>query len=161
MRFYRQSLKTEFDEKTLRKQVIEQMVEQKLWHQEALRIGLQVTDAELRDTIVKLPGFQQDGQFNGERYRRILSLEKLTSEQFEEQQRKELLIDKAKNLIRQSVALTPSEIKEIEDLNKMNPAASLDQEMKNRIIQKKERTLRAYTQALKQKTAPFINEELL
>jgi peptidyl-prolyl cis-trans isomerase D len=156
VRFYRQNLKSSFDEEKLRKQVVDQMVTQKLWLQEAKRMSLQVTDAELMESIMSLPGFQQEGQFNPERYRRILILEKLTTEQFEEQQREELLIDKAKNVVRQSAALTPSEI---EELTKTNPA-NLDQERENQTLQKKEKTVHAYALALKQKTDVVINENL-
>jgi peptidyl-prolyl cis-trans isomerase D len=156
VRFYRQNLKSSFDEEKLRKQVVDQMVDQKLWRQEAKRMSLQVTDGELMESIMSLPGFQQEGQFNPERYRRILTLEKLTTEQFEEQQREEILIDKAKNVVRQSSTLTPSEI---EELTKMNPE-NIDQERENRTRQKREKTVQAYAIALKQKTNVVINEDL-
>lgn len=156
-RFYREMLKEQFDEKRFRKQVIDLLVEQKLWRHEASRMGLQVSDAELRESILKLPGFQKDGQFNSEIYHRILLAEHLTPEKFEEQQRGDIIVDKAKTLIRQSAVLTPDEVAEIGRLNPPN----INQERENRLSQKKEKAIRAYTLALKQKAAIFIKEELL
>ncbi len=156
-RFYREVLKDQFDEKKFRKQVIDLLVEQKLWHHEADRMGLQVTDAELKESLLKLPGFQKDGQFNAEIYQRVLASERLTPEKFEGQQREELIVNKAKTLIRESSALTPAEVAEIE----LSKPPNLNQERENRLAQKKEKAIRAYTVALKQKATIFIKEELL
>jgi len=156
-RFYKQILKDQFDEKRFPKQVIDLLVEQKLWLHEASRMGLQVADSELRESILKLKGFQTNGQFNADLYHRILVSEHLTPEKFEQQQRDEMMVDKAKTLIRQSAMLTPSEIAEIGLQNPPN----IDQERESRLSQKKEKALRAYTLALKQKAAIFIKEELL
>jgi len=156
-RFYRQMLKDQFDEKKFRKQVIDLLVEQRLWLHEAERLGLQITDAELKESIVKLPGFQKDGQFSAELYHRIVLAERLTPEKFEDQQREELIVNKAKTLIRQSAALTPSEVAEIALLKPQD----INQERENRLTQKKEKALQAYTMALKTKAAIFIKEEML
>ncbi len=156
-RFYREILKDQFDEKKFRKQVVDLLVEQKLWLHEADRMKLQVTDAELRDELLKLPGFQKDGQFNAEIYKRVLASEHLTPEKFEAQQREELIVNKAKTLIRQSSALTPAEVAEIE----LSKPQDLNQERESRLAQKKEKALHAYTMALKQKAVIFIKEELL
>ncbi len=156
-RFYRQMLKDQFDEKKFRKQVIDLLVEQKLWLHEASRMGLHVTDAELRESILKLPGFQKDGQFNPDLYQRILAAEHLTPEKFEDQQRDELVVEKAKTLIRQSAALTPAEVSEMELVKPPN----ISQERENRLAQKREKAIHAYTAALKQRAAIFIKDELL
>lgn len=156
-RFYREILKDQFDEKKVRRQVIDHLVEQKLWLREAFRMGLQVTDAELRESILKLPGFQKEGQFSSDIYHGLLLAEHLTPETFEEQQREELIVNKAKTLIRQSAALTPAEVGEIERLGPLHG----DQERAKRLAQKEEKAIHAYTVALKQKAAIFIKEELL
>ena len=155
-RFYRQVMKTPIEEKVLRQQVLDQMIDQKLWLQEAIRINLQVTDNELLEAIVKLPGFQENGKFSPGRYRKILSLEKMTPEQFERQQRDEMLIDKAKDLIRASAALTPLETEEIEKLAQKDQ----DQERLNRLNRKREKAVHAYGLALKKKSVVSIKNEL-
>ena len=156
VRFYRQ-MKAPFEEKVLRKQILDQMVEQKLWLHEATRMNLQVTDNELMESILKLPGFHENGQFNQERYRRILSLEKLTPEKFEQAQRNEILIEKAKNMIRDSAALTPSDI----DGLATSPPNDMAKEQENRLNQKREKVIRAYTMALKKKASVSIHDEML
>ncbi|MEK7747760.1 MAG: SurA N-terminal domain-containing protein [Nitrospirota bacterium] len=156
-RFYRKLLKDQFDEKGFPKQVIDLMVEDRLWIQEANRMGLQATDSELQESILKMPSFQKDGKFNSEFYKRILASERLTAEKFEEQQRQELIVGKAKKIIGQAAALTPSEILEIETTK----PADLVREKESRLSQKRDKALRAYTLAMKKKAAIFINEELL
>jgi len=156
-RFYRQILKDQFDEKKFRKQVIDLLVEQKLWIHEAKRLNLRVTDSELRDSLLEMPGFQKNGQFNTDIYRRALVAEHLSPEKFERQQREELVVKKAKTLIRQSSALTPSETADIERLN----PADMNKERENSLAQKQEKALRAYTVSLKEKAVIFIKEELL
>jgi peptidyl-prolyl cis-trans isomerase D len=156
-RFYRQILKDQFDEKKFRKQVIDLLVEQKLWIHEADRLNLRVTDSELRDSLLAMPGFQKNGQFNTDIYRRALVAEHLSPEKFERQQREELVVKKAKTLIRQSSALTPSETADIERLN----PADMNKERENSLAQKQEKALRAYTVSLKEKAVIFIKEELL
>ena len=156
-RFYKEVVKAPFDEKILRKQILDQMVDQKLWIAEAIRLDIQVTDDELKASIVKLPGFQENGQFSPERYRRILVFEKMTPEQFEEQQREEMMINKAKDLIRDGAALTLGEIEDVEK------SGSPDKEKtrQDKLNQKQERAVRAYTMALKEKTTVSIHEEML
>jgi peptidyl-prolyl cis-trans isomerase D len=77
--------------------VIQQMIDEEAMIAEADRLGLQVTDAELKERIMRLPGFQQDGQFIGdERYRQVLLMQRppLRAAEFEEQLRKSLLAEK-------------------------------------------------------------------
>jgi len=156
-RFYRQVMKTQFDEKLVRKQILDQMVDQKLWLHEAIKMDLHISDDELMQSILKLPGFHENGQFNQERYRRILSLEKLTQEQFERRQRDEMLIDKAKAMVRDSAGLTSSEM---DDLAKSAPAERV-KEQQNRLNQKREKVVRSYAMALKKKASVSINEALI
>ncbi len=55
------------------RQILQQLVNEYLQLTEAERLGLQVTDAEIRRRIVGLPGFQENGQFIGEqRYLQLL-----------------------------------------------------------------------------------------
>jgi peptidyl-prolyl cis-trans isomerase D len=156
VRFYRQ-MKVPFKEEVLRKQILDQIVEQKLWLHEAVRMDLQVTNNELMESILTLPGFHENGQFNQERYRRILSLEKLTPEKFEQRQREEMLIEKAKGIVWDSAALTPSDMDGLEK----SPTDDIAKEENNRLNKKKEKVIRAYTLALKKKAAVSIHDEAL
>ena len=46
--------------------VVQQMIDEEAMIVEAARLNLTVTDAELRERILRMPGFQQDGQFIGD-----------------------------------------------------------------------------------------------
>jgi peptidyl-prolyl cis-trans isomerase D len=157
--FYREIFQDKYDEKNLRKQVIDALVDQKLWLQEARRMKLVVSDEELKRSITQLPGFQKEGKFDPERYRFILANQHYTPEGFERQHREELLIEKVKTVVKESVALTPSEEEEAKKSNPSNPDP--DRAISDLLFQKKQRALNAYTLALRQKASINIKEELL
>ena len=50
----------------LDRQILQQMIDEYAALQEAERLGVTVTDKEIRDRIVSFPAFQQNGQFVGE-----------------------------------------------------------------------------------------------
>ena len=157
--FYREIFQDKFDEKDLRKRVIDELVDRKLWLQEARRMKLVVSDEELKREITELPGFQKEGKFDPELYRRILANEHYTPEGFERQHREERLVEKVKVLVKESVALTPSEEEEAKKSNPTNPDP--DRAASDLLFQKKQRALSAYTLALRQKAAINVKEELL
>lgn len=95
--------------------VVQQMIDEEAMIAEADRLGLVVTDAELRERIVRMPGFQQDGQFiGGERYRQVLQMQRppLRESEFEEQLRKSLLAEKLQAAITGWVTLPESDVEQ-------------------------------------------------
>ena len=157
--FYREVFQDKYDDKELRKRVIEELVERELWLKEAERMKVVVSDEELRKTVTSLPGFQKDGKFDPEIYRRILTLERSSPETFERKQREEILVEKTKALVKDAVALTPIELEEAKKANSSNPDP--DRAISDLLLQKKQRALRGYTVALKQNASIQIKEELL
>jgi peptidyl-prolyl cis-trans isomerase D len=77
-------------------QALDRAVNQKILMGEARRLGLTVTDAELRDRILREPVFQDaQGHFVGEeRYQQILAANQLSPASFEGDIRRELLLKK-------------------------------------------------------------------
>ncbi len=157
--FYREVFQDKFDDKDLRKRVIDELVDRKLWLQEARRMKLVVSDEELKRSITELPGFQKEGKFDPAVYRLVLAREHYTPEGFERQHREELLIEKVKTIVKESVALTPSEEEEAKKSNPANPDP--DRTASDLLFQKKQRALNAYTLALREKAAINVKEELL
>ena len=157
--FYREIFQDKYDDKELRKRVIEELVERRLWLKEAQKMKLVVSDEELRKAVTRLPGFQKDGKFDPEIYRRILTLERSSPEVFERKHREELLVEKAKVLVKDAVALTPTEIEEAKKSDPSNPDP--ERAVSDLLFQKKQRALRGYTLALKQNASIQIKEELL
>ena len=67
-------------------QILQQLVDEQAMVAEARKQGIRVTDVEIRERILSLPGFQENGKFIGEpRYRQILQIQNppLSTTEFE------------------------------------------------------------------------------
>ena len=79
------------------RQLLQQVIDEYAAVQEAARLGVTVTDAEVRETIVSLPAFQQDGEFIGEAaYLQMLRMQQppMTPAEFEENVRRSLMLQR-------------------------------------------------------------------
>ena len=95
--------------------VLQQLVDEQAALEEAARLGLDVTDVEVRERIVALPGFQENGAFVGEeRYKQILRVQRppMTHVQFEESLRRSLLLAKLQRALTEWMTVTDAEIEE-------------------------------------------------
>jgi peptidyl-prolyl cis-trans isomerase D len=104
---YRDALGPSFSEKMvkdlrLRERVLEDLVDRILETQEASRLGLDVSDEELRNFIESIPYFQYNGQFDPRLYERYLRLTRMSDADFERIQRENLMLSKLTNLIKLS-----------------------------------------------------------
>ncbi|MFQ5779812.1 MAG: SurA N-terminal domain-containing protein [Nitrospiria bacterium] len=158
-KFYREIFQEEYDDEALRERVIDELIERKLWLQLAQNMGLDISDASLRESITAMPGFQKDGHFNPELYRRVLAFERYTPQSFERKQREALMVEKAKILVKEGIALSPAEIAEATESDPANPDP--ERAVEDILYQKRERGLRAYTLSLKEKAEINIKKELL
>jgi len=92
-------------------QVLNQLIDERILVQEARRVGLDVTDAELQASIAELPVFQQDGAFIGEEaYVALLRRNRLQPEAFESSQREALLTQKLQTALAETVYVSADEI---------------------------------------------------
>jgi len=107
---YRQLFGANIDQKMLSKQVIEEIISKYLLLDEANRLKLPVTDAEVLAEIKKVPAFQVNGQFDKNRYLEVLRLNQITPEAFENDIRVNLLLNKMKGVIATSVYVNDQEI---------------------------------------------------
>lgn len=57
---------------TFRRNVLDQLIAEELVSQKAQALGLRISDAQIKDTIVNMPEFQIDGVFNNERFLMLL-----------------------------------------------------------------------------------------
>jgi peptidyl-prolyl cis-trans isomerase D len=115
--FYRRIYQDRFTEDfartlNLKQQALDTLVQRKLLLHETKRQGLMVTDAELIERVQSYPVFQVNGNFDHTRYLQVLRLSRLTPADFEQNQREELLLAKLENLIKDSVQVTETEVKE-------------------------------------------------
>jgi peptidyl-prolyl cis-trans isomerase D len=96
----------------LKRQVIDQLVNQSVLIQEAGRQDLRVTDEELAESISKVPAFQRNGAFDSRLYRNLLTRLRLTPEEFEQNQRHQLLVQKVSDLVVSSAFVGPEEARQ-------------------------------------------------
>ncbi|HEY7791325.1 MAG TPA: SurA N-terminal domain-containing protein, partial [Vicinamibacterales bacterium] len=93
-------------------QILQQMVDERAAVAEAHRVGLSVSDAEVRDAIFAMPAFQQNGQFIGEpRYVALLKAQRppMTTTQFESSVRDSLLVQKLQDALTGWITVSPAE----------------------------------------------------
>jgi peptidyl-prolyl cis-trans isomerase D len=107
----------------LKETVMDKLIERELLAREAERLGYAVSDEQVEDQIAdsKLIGLgyprtisrmQKDGKFNYEAFKNFVQFElQLTPTAFIEEQKKELMAARVRDLLRGSVAVSPSEVK--------------------------------------------------
>ncbi|MDQ3070116.1 MAG: peptidyl-prolyl cis-trans isomerase [Acidobacteriota bacterium] len=115
---YRQAYGANLNDQMLRQlgieqRVLSQMIDEEAVLAEADRLGIKVTDAELRERILRLPAFQENGAFIGDqRYRQILAAQRppIPAEDFERELRRQLQADKLREALTGWVTITDAEV---------------------------------------------------
>jgi peptidyl-prolyl cis-trans isomerase D len=115
--FYRRLYQDRFNEEfartlNLKQQALDILIQRKILLSEAKQQGLTVTDAELIEKVQSYPVFQVNGTFDRERYMQVLRSNRLTPGDFEQSQREELLLAKLENLIKDSIHVAESEVRD-------------------------------------------------
>lgn len=104
---YRNAYGGQISEQMLRQlgidqQILQSLVDEQAMVAEARKQNLTVSDVEVRQRILSLPAFMENGQFIGEtRYRQLLSMQNppLTTREFEEQLRQAILAEKLRTSV--------------------------------------------------------------
>ncbi len=100
----------------LKEATLDTLVEEMLVVEVGERWGLSVPDAELRDFIVGIPAFQEDGQFSNERFQFFLRSRGETEEGFVKSLRRQLLVRKVEDLIRDCAKVRDEDVKTMQDI---------------------------------------------
>jgi len=114
---YRQAYGANVSEQLLRQlgfeqQVLQQLVNEQAMVAEADRLGMTVTDDEVRQRILAMPEFQLNGQFIGEaQYQAMLNTARppMTPGEFEAGLRRQLLVEKLRAVVTDWLAVTDAE----------------------------------------------------
>jgi peptidyl-prolyl cis-trans isomerase D len=117
---YRSAYGNSMNEQLLRQlgvdqQILSQMVDERAALAESQRLNIQVSDQEVRQIILTLPAFQENGAFIGEqRYRQLLAMQRppLTTSDFEESVRSSLLIDRLRTAVTAWLSVPDHELDE-------------------------------------------------
>lgn len=96
----------------LAQKALDGLINQTLLLEEAKRQGLEVGEKELVEAIAKIQAFQQDGRFSKERYLQVLAAQRLNAKEFEEMQRRDLLVGKVRDGLQKNVTVSDSEIEQ-------------------------------------------------
>ncbi len=95
------------------RQILQSLVDEEAMVAESRRQGMTVSDVEIRERILALPGFQENGKFIGEqRYRTLLSMQNppMSTAEFERSLRRALLIEKLRNALTGWMSVTDTEV---------------------------------------------------
>jgi peptidyl-prolyl cis-trans isomerase D len=107
----------------LKEIVMDKLIERELLAKEADRLGFVVTDEEVEDQIADakiiglgalhtVPRLEKDGKFNYEAFKNFLQYELgLTPKSFVQEQKKEMLANRMRDLIRAGVSVSADEVK--------------------------------------------------
>jgi peptidyl-prolyl cis-trans isomerase D len=99
-----------FEEGRLRVEVLDDLIRQALLLQVSDRIGMRVSDAEVRAQILVEPAFQRDGRFDRESYDRLLRLQGLSPAAFEGQVRQQLVGNQLARAVASTELVTRDEL---------------------------------------------------
>lgn len=95
---------------TVRREFLEELIDQALLRQHARSIGLGVSDETLLELIREIEAFQIAGQFSPEAYRQALAASGLTARGFEQEVRQDLMTRTVPTAITASSIVTEKEI---------------------------------------------------
>src|SRR5436309_11378909 len=96
-------------------QILQQMVDERAALAEAERLGIRVGNEEVRQRILSMPAFQDNGQFIGEqRYRQLLLSQRppLTPPDFEENVRRSLTVEKLRAALTDWLSVPDKELED-------------------------------------------------
>jgi peptidyl-prolyl cis-trans isomerase D len=108
----------------IKSQALNQLIDRTILLQQAEKLGLRVSDAEIADTLMQTEVFQTDGVFDSRRYRNILAQVHLTPEEFEAEQKNVLLGQKLTRIIVGAAKVSEDEARQW--YNWQNTAVSVD-----------------------------------
>ena len=121
--------------KRLKQEVMQSLIQESVFYQEAQRYGFQVSDQELAQNLSSIPAFQKEGKFNVGSYVNMLqTVLRSSPQEFEETQRRQILISHLRAFIMQGIKITDKEV----DLELVIRQAQQDPKKKNPPIDKEE-----------------------
>ncbi|KAF3982332.1 MAG: peptidylprolyl isomerase [Methylococcales symbiont of Hymedesmia sp. n. MRB-2018] len=99
-----------FDENTVKKQALEKLIRDEVLLQHVEQQGLAITDDMARDFIGNLEYFQSDGKFDQQRYKSMLSTQRLSQKDFVGRIKKALLMEQFQRSLTESAFATHKDI---------------------------------------------------
>jgi len=86
------------DSPEIRRAVLNQLIEERILYNAAVKSGITVPNAELQSAIGDIPAFKDgNGKFSPQRYREMLNMQGMSEAKFEADVRKELIVGRSRN----------------------------------------------------------------
>lgn len=93
-------------------EVMQDLIQEEVFWQEAKKYGIKVTDSEIAMEIQHYPAFQQDGKFDQRAYFHVLNqVLHSTPQEFEESRRRQIAYLKLRDLVASSIVISEPELK--------------------------------------------------
>ncbi|MDX2496709.1 MAG: SurA N-terminal domain-containing protein, partial [Desulfobacterales bacterium] len=108
----------------VKKQALNQLINNTLLLQEAKRLKFRVSDTELASAISEITAFQRAGRFDKQLYRNVLERLRTTPEEFEVVQSNAMMIEKLSTLVTSGVKISDREA--MEWFNWANASVNID-----------------------------------
>src|SRR5881409_2867392 len=99
----------------IEQQILQQMVDERAALAEADRLGITVSDEEVRQRILAMPAFQENGGFIGEqRYQQLLRMQRppMSASEFEESVRRQLTVQKLRSSLTDWMSVNDKELEQ-------------------------------------------------
>jgi len=99
----------------IEQQILQQMVDERAALAEADRLKIGVSDEEVRQTILSMPAFQDNGAFIGDqRYQQLLRMQRppMTASEFEDNVRRQLTVQKLRQSLTDWMAVPDKELEQ-------------------------------------------------
>ena len=107
---YGQSITPEMEKMLgLRKVALDSLIDNFLVAREAKSMGIKVSKEEVANSIEAMPSFQKEGKFDFDLYQQLLRSSRLTPKDFEEGQKHDLLLSKARQAIKDKATVSDDE----------------------------------------------------
>ncbi|HPD60814.1 MAG TPA: SurA N-terminal domain-containing protein [Thermodesulfobacteriota bacterium] len=131
----------------IKQQITDNLINELLLLETAKEANLMIPEAELKKAIEAIPGFQKNGRFDNQAYQELLHQNKLTPQDFENDQRKGLLVSRIRDLVIDGVKYSEKELQDkfIWENEKVDlEFAEIDPETFSNVGEPQEEEIRAY-----------------
>jgi peptidyl-prolyl cis-trans isomerase D len=117
MQAYRSAYGANMDERMLRQlgidqRIVQQLIQEEISVAEAKRLGITASDEEVKQRILAIPAFQENGTFIGfDRYRQMLQMQNppIRESEFEEQVRRSITLEKLQAALTNWITVSDSD----------------------------------------------------
>jgi len=129
---YRQQYGGNIDERLLKQlgidqRIVQQMIQEEVSLAEANRLGIKASDAEVRERILSIPAFQENGNFIGDtRYRQLLQMQNppMQPDEFEDQIRRSIIAEKLEAALTAWITVSDADVEK--EFRNRNEKVKLD-----------------------------------